>query len=168
MFWGSDYIKSFIILVLCRSVWHGGNLVTFVKGNTAPFEKMLQWWQAVGNTASDLTGLKYEPLNPGQLRYCSTNWPVLMRLNLAASEIAVSTKTCIWYKYCNKFEISLQIKLSYKRLFEEHTQTLGKSCYCIFFHPKHLLLPDNCGLLINLPGQHNGLKNQSMLHNLGN
>ena len=113
--------------------------------------------QAVGNTVSDLTGQKYEPPNPGQMCYCSTNWPVLIWLNLDASETAVSTKTCISYKYRNKFEISLQTKLSYKSLFEEHTQTLGKSCYCIFFHPKNLLkllalLPDNCGLPINLLG----------------
>ena len=106
--------------------------------------------------------------------YCSTNWPVLIWLNLAASETAVSTKTCISYKYCNKFEISLQTKLSYKSLLEEHTQTLGKSCCCIFFHPKNplkllALLPDNCGLPINLPWQYNVLKvgiNQSMLHSL--
>ena len=106
------------------------------EGHTASFEEMLQWWQAVGNTASDLTGKKYDPPNPGQLRSCSTNCPVSIWLNLAASGTAVSTKTCISYKYCNKFEISLQTKLSYKPLFEEHTQTLGKSCYCIFFHPK--------------------------------
>ena len=91
---GSD-IKSFTILILCRSMQHGGNLLTFGKGNAVPFEEMLQWWQAVGNTVSDLTGLKYKPPNPGQLRYSSTNWPVLIWLNLAASEIAVSTKTCI-------------------------------------------------------------------------
>ena len=127
-----------------------------MKGSTATFEEMLQWWQAVGNTVSDTTGPKYEPPNSGQMRYCSTNWPVLIWLNLTASETAVSTKTCISYKCCNKFEISLQTKLSYKPLFEEHTQTLGKSCYCIFFHPKNLLkllvlLPDNCRLPINLP-----------------
>ena len=127
-----------------------------MKSNTAPFEEMLQWWQAVGNTVSDLTGKKYEPPNPGQMCYCSTNWPVLIWLNLAASETAVSTKTCISCKYCNKFEISLQTKLSYKQLFEKYNQTPGKSCYGIFFHQKNLLKllvlsPDNCGLPINLP-----------------
>ena len=30
-------------------------------GNTAPFEEMLQRWRAVGNTVSDLTGLRFEP-----------------------------------------------------------------------------------------------------------
>ena len=98
---------------------------------------------------------KYEPPNPRQMRYCSTNWPVLIWLNIAASETAVSTKTCIPYKYCNKFEISLQTKLSYEPLFEEHTQTLGKSCYCIFFPPKNLLkllalLPDNWWICLSI------------------
>ena len=30
-------------------------------GNIASFEQMSQWWRAVGNTVSDLTGLKFEP-----------------------------------------------------------------------------------------------------------
>ena len=30
-------------------------------GNTAPFKEMLQRWRAVGNTVSDLTGLRFEP-----------------------------------------------------------------------------------------------------------
>ena len=30
-------------------------------GNTAPFEVVLQRWQAVGNTLSDLTGPRFEP-----------------------------------------------------------------------------------------------------------
>ena len=30
-------------------------------GNTASFQEMLQEWQAVGNTESDLTGLRFEP-----------------------------------------------------------------------------------------------------------
>ena len=30
-------------------------------GNTAPFEETLQWWQAVGNTVSYLTGPRFEP-----------------------------------------------------------------------------------------------------------
>ena len=30
-------------------------------GNTAPFEEMSQRWRAVGNTASDLTGPRFEP-----------------------------------------------------------------------------------------------------------
>ena len=30
-------------------------------GNTAPFEEMSQRWQLVGNTVSDLTGLRFEP-----------------------------------------------------------------------------------------------------------
>ena len=29
--------------------------------NTAPFEEMLQWWRAIGNTVSDLTGHRFEP-----------------------------------------------------------------------------------------------------------
>ena len=31
------------------------------QGNTAPFEKMSQWWRAVGNTVSDLTAPRFEP-----------------------------------------------------------------------------------------------------------
>ena len=30
--------------------------------NTAPFEEMSQRWRAVGNTVSDLTGPRFEPL----------------------------------------------------------------------------------------------------------
>ena len=30
-------------------------------GNTAPFKEMSQRWRAVGNTVSDLTGLRFEP-----------------------------------------------------------------------------------------------------------
>ena len=30
-------------------------------GNAAPFEEMSQRWRAVGNTVSDLTGLRFEP-----------------------------------------------------------------------------------------------------------
>ena len=30
-------------------------------GNTAPFEKMLLRWRAVGNTVSDLSGPRFEP-----------------------------------------------------------------------------------------------------------
>ena len=30
--------------------------------NTAPFEEMLQRWRSVGNTVSDLTGPRFEPL----------------------------------------------------------------------------------------------------------
>ena len=31
-------------------------------GNTAPFEEMSQRWRAVGNTVSDLTSPRFEPL----------------------------------------------------------------------------------------------------------
>ena len=138
---GSDYIKCFMILILHLSRYYAEvcNMEETPSDLWRATQLLLKKCCSGGNTVSDLTGLKYEPPNPEQLRYCSTNWPVLIWLNLAASEIAVSTKTCIWYKYCNKFEISLQTKRSYKRLFEEHTQTLGKSCCCIFFHPKNLL-----------------------------
>ena len=30
-------------------------------GDIAPFEEMLQWWRAVGNTVSDLTSPRFEP-----------------------------------------------------------------------------------------------------------
>ena len=45
-------------------------------GNTASFEEMLQRWQAVGNTASDLTGPRFESRTSGseRNRYHSTNW----------------------------------------------------------------------------------------------
>ena len=33
-------------------------------GNTAPFGIMLQWWQAVGTTMSDLTDLRFQPMTP--------------------------------------------------------------------------------------------------------
>ena len=37
----------------------------FVRGQLS--WTLLQWWQAGGNTVSDLTGKKYEPPNPGQM-----------------------------------------------------------------------------------------------------
>ena len=35
--------------------------VSLLPGNTAPFEKISQRWQAVGNTLFDMTGLRFEP-----------------------------------------------------------------------------------------------------------
>ena len=35
--------------------------MSLCQGNTATFEEMLQRRRAVGNTVSDLTGLKFEP-----------------------------------------------------------------------------------------------------------
>ena len=62
----SNQIKSFIILaVICRSVKRvsGAHFrVIAPAGNTAPFEEMSQRWRAVGNTVSDLTGPRFEPL----------------------------------------------------------------------------------------------------------
>ena len=34
--------------------------VSLRPGNTAPFEEMSQWWRAVDNTVSDLTGPRFE------------------------------------------------------------------------------------------------------------
>ena len=31
------------------------------QGNAAPFEKMLQQWQVIGNNVSNLTGHKFKP-----------------------------------------------------------------------------------------------------------
>ena len=39
----------------------GLNSASLRLGNTAPFKEILQWWQAVGNFVSDLTGLRFEP-----------------------------------------------------------------------------------------------------------
>ena len=61
----SNQLKSFIILaVLCRSVQRVCVAhLRFIApaGNTASFEEMSRWWRAVGNTLSDLTGLRCEP-----------------------------------------------------------------------------------------------------------
>ena len=58
-------IKSFVIFaVLRRSVQRvcGAHFhVIAIAGNTAPFEEMLQRWQAVGSTVSDLSGPRFEP-----------------------------------------------------------------------------------------------------------
>ena len=60
----SCQIKSFTTLaVLGRSVYRVcvAHLSVFsLPGNTATFEEMLQRWQAVVNTLSDLTGLRFE------------------------------------------------------------------------------------------------------------
>ena len=37
------------------------HLRVIAAGNTAPFEEMLQRWQAVGNTVFDLTGPGFQP-----------------------------------------------------------------------------------------------------------
>ena len=48
-------------------------------GNTASFKDMSQRWQAIGNTVSELTSLKFEPktsCSRDDRNNCSTNWPV--------------------------------------------------------------------------------------------
>ena len=60
-------MKSFIILYLLYYAEAFNNFfwahprVIAPTGNTAPFEEMLQRWQAVGNTVSNLTGPRFEP-----------------------------------------------------------------------------------------------------------
>ena len=50
-------IKSFIK----RVTSFAGPISTSLRpGNTVPFEEMSQWWRAVGNTGSDLTGSRFE------------------------------------------------------------------------------------------------------------
>ena len=39
----------------------GPIFVSLSPGNTGPFEEMLQRWQAIGNTVSNLTHLRFEP-----------------------------------------------------------------------------------------------------------
>ena len=58
-----DLIYTRLLAVLRRNVQQVGrvNLATLRPGNTAPIEKMSQRWQAVGETASDLTALRFEP-----------------------------------------------------------------------------------------------------------
>ena len=34
------------------------------QGNTAPFEEMLQWWRAAGNTVTNLTGRRFTVADP--------------------------------------------------------------------------------------------------------
>ena len=56
-------MKSFIIVaVLPRrcNEFAGPISASLRPGNTAPFEEMTQWWGAIGNTAFDLTGPKFE------------------------------------------------------------------------------------------------------------
>ena len=58
------HIKSFTILAalrrsvkrVCRAYLH----IIVPEGYTAPFEEMLQRWQAIGKTAFDLTGPRFE------------------------------------------------------------------------------------------------------------
>ena len=54
--------KPFIIAVIREASKElaGPVSVSLCQGNTAPFEKMSQLWLAVGNTVSDLTGLRLE------------------------------------------------------------------------------------------------------------
>ena len=63
-FWGVVVSIFFIILaVLRRGVLRarGAHLHVIAPGNTAPFEEMLRWWRAVGNTVFNLTGPRFEP-----------------------------------------------------------------------------------------------------------
>ena len=62
-----NQIKSFIILAVYVETCNGlaGPIsASLRKGNTAPFEEMLQWWRAVGNTVSNLTDPRFKPRTP--------------------------------------------------------------------------------------------------------
>ena len=57
-------IKSFILLTALREACNEfvGPISTLLRpSNTVHFEKMSQWWRAVGKTVSDLTGPRFEP-----------------------------------------------------------------------------------------------------------
>ena len=41
-------------------------------GNTDPFKEVLQWWPAIGNTMSDLTGPRFEPRSSHPRDKCVT------------------------------------------------------------------------------------------------
>ena len=41
---------------------------SLLRGNTSPFEEMLQWWRAVGNILLDLTDPRFEPQTPAPER----------------------------------------------------------------------------------------------------
>ena len=53
-------IKSFIVLAEAEEFW-GSISESLRPGNTAAFFEMSQWWRAVGNTLSNLTGSRFEP-----------------------------------------------------------------------------------------------------------
>ena len=44
-------------------------------GNTAPLEEMLQQWQALGNTVSNLAGPRFEPQTSPSRDECITARP---------------------------------------------------------------------------------------------
>ena len=72
-------IKSFIIFAALRPLSvlrvRGAHLrVIAPTRKKAPFEEILQRWRAVGNTMSDLTGPRFEPLSS-----CSRNEHVTAR-----------------------------------------------------------------------------------------
>ena len=54
-----EYDRSNQIFRYSRSI--APKRVMSWRGNTASFEKMWLRWRAVGNTVSDLTGLRFEP-----------------------------------------------------------------------------------------------------------
>ena len=57
--------------------------------NIAPFEEMSQWWRAVGNTVSDLTGKRFEPQTSRSRDECVT-----ARLT-GCSKIQFMTRNCV-------------------------------------------------------------------------
>ena len=57
-------------------------------GNTAPFEEMLQRWRAVGNTASDLTGPRFEPQTSRSRDESVTARPILRNRHEARSKMS--------------------------------------------------------------------------------
>ena len=74
----SNQIKSFIILSVIRrsdvTSVAGPISASLRPGNTDPFEKMSQRRRAVGNTVSNLTGPRFEPLDfQRRTRYRSSN-----------------------------------------------------------------------------------------------
>ena len=96
-------IKSFIILaVLCEA---GGEHAGFIStslhpGNTAFFEEMSQRWRAVGNTVSNLTGPRFEPLTSHSREECvifnSTNYNVYCRVAI----ITLLNNSWPTFEYC--------------------------------------------------------------------
>ena len=60
-------------------------------GNTVPFEEMLQWWQAVGNLAFDLTVPRFEPLTFRSIDELVTARPTAI-LIVFCGKVVVKTK----------------------------------------------------------------------------
>ena len=76
-------------------------------GSTAPLEEILQQWRAVGNTAANLTDLKFEPQTSRSRVERVTSRPTggLLKRLIAMKQSNMKNKSFPVYFYCKHIEL---------------------------------------------------------------